>query len=85
MLTMDATNCAINHCNYKLVVFSVLVISLGLSVMVCFVITVDYLLTDTSVKWTPRVGLCLYLLTLYLTFYKTDTLCQNQRCPSYSL
>ena len=34
--------------------------------------TVDSLLTDTSVKRTPRGGPCLSLLPL-LTFYKTDT------------
>ena len=35
--------------------------------------TVDSLLTDSSIRWTPRVGPCLSLLTLYLTLCKTDT------------
>ena len=33
--------------------------------------TVDSLLVDTSVKWTPRVGPCVSLLP-YLTFCKRD-------------
>ena len=33
--------------------------------------TVDSVLMDTSVKWTPRVGHS-FLSSLYLTLYKTD-------------
>ena len=43
--------------------------------------TVDSLVTDTSVKRTPRADPCLYFL--YLTLYKTDiSLRRSQRCPS---
>ena len=34
--------------------------------------TVDSLLTDTSIRRTPRVGPCLFY-SLYLILYKTDT------------
>ena len=51
------------------------------------VTTVDSLLTDTSVKWTPRVGPCLSLLLLFDSLQdghlsKMDTQCRSQRCPS---
>ena len=43
--------------------------------------TVDFLVTDTSIKRTPKAGPCLYFL--YLTLYKTDiSLRRSQRCPS---
>ena len=43
--------------------------------------TVDFLVTDTSIKRTPRAGPCLYFL--YLTLCKTDiSLRRSQRCPS---
>ena len=63
--------------------------SLGLSVIMCFVITVNCLLTDSSIGRTPLWNGHLDLVPLFIYWpfiwlYKMDTLCQSQRCPSYS-
>ena len=56
---------------------SYLVLTLGLWVwLLCY--TVDFLLTDTSIRWTPLYNGHLELVpafvySLYLTLYKTDT------------
>ena len=79
---MDAANCAFNHCNNMLVVL-VQEFYAFVSQSLCFFswFVSDNVLcdnsqlslnrqlyrTDTSVKWPPRFGPSLYLLTLYLT------------------
>jgi len=60
--------------------------NLGITALQC-IYTVNSLLTDTSVKETPRVCPCLSLPPLFnslsdVHLSKMDTKCPSQRCPS---